>query len=210
MRLIIATQNNSKLKEIKAILKGVDLEIISLAQLEDKFYIKENGKNFIENAFKKALPVSKKYPQDLVIGEDSGLEVKYLDNQPGIYSKRYSGRKATDLKNNIKLLKALEGIKKAKRKARFCCTLAVAQNGKLIKEIDGYLLGLIHDKLEGKNGFGYDPVFYLAKYKKTVAQMPSKIKNKISHRAKAFNELKRFLLLKVVKSDIKLSLKKGL
>ena len=193
MHLIIATKNKGKLKEIKKILKHPRLEIISLADLPHKFFLKETGKTFLENALCKAIPVSKFYKDDLVAGEDSGLEVEYLGGLPGIFSKRYSGKNSTDLKNNKKLLRALSGVEKNKRKAHFHCVIALCKNGKLIKSFEGQLKGVINDKMQGNNGFGYDPVFYLNHYKKTVAQLPAKVKNRISHRAKAFRKLDKYL-----------------
>jgi XTP/dITP diphosphohydrolase len=194
MRLIIATKNKGKFREIKNILKGLKVKVISLNELPDTIKIKEDGRSFFENALKKAKAVSKIYQTDLVVGEDSGLEVKYLDNRPGIYSKRYSGKNSTDLKNNLKLLKELEGLEKKDRKAYFRCTIALVKGSKLLKKFEGRLAGFINERITGRGGFGYDPVFYLPKYKKTVAQLPLREKNKISHRAKAFLKLKNFLV----------------
>lgn len=193
MRLIIATKNEGKIREIKALLKGLRTSIFSLNNLNWKITIREEGKTFFENALKKAVVVSKKYPQDLVVGEDSGLEVVYLGNRPGVFSKRYSGKNATDLKNNLKILKELEGVERKHRKAYFRCVVVLVREAKLIKRFEGSLSGFIYDKIAGGYGFGYDPIFYLPKYKKTVAQLPPEEKNKISHRAKAFLKLKKFL-----------------
>ncbi|MFA7677333.1 MAG: RdgB/HAM1 family non-canonical purine NTP pyrophosphatase [Candidatus Omnitrophota bacterium] len=193
MRLIVATNNKSKLKEIKKILNGCGLKIISLADLEKRFRIIENGKTFIENAFKKTLPVSKVYENDYVVGEDSGLEVEYLRGAPGIYSKRYAGPSGNQEKNNQKLLKALSGVNFRQRGAKFICCLVLAKAGKAIKVFQGELTGKISLKPKGSNGFGYDPVMYLPAYKKTVAELPLAKKNLISHRTKAFRKLKRVL-----------------
>ncbi|MCF7907539.1 MAG: RdgB/HAM1 family non-canonical purine NTP pyrophosphatase [Candidatus Omnitrophica bacterium] len=198
MRLIVATENKSKLKEIRKILKGVGLQIISLADLDKKVCIIENGKTFLANAKKKAIPVSKIYPQDLVLGEDSGLEVDCLGGAPGIYSKRYAGKSGNPLKNNRKLLKVLEGVSVKDRGANFHCCLVLARSGKLIKAFNGRLTGRINIVEKGSNGFGYDPVLYLTGHKKTVAQLSSSVKNRISHRAKAFNKLKRYLKSKSI------------
>ncbi len=194
MRLIIATKNKGKLKEIKKILKGVKLEIVSLAEVAPDIRIKENGKTFYENALKKTKPVAQKFPEDLVVGEDSGIEVTALDNRPGIYSKRYSGKNATDNKNNLKILKELEKLPRTRRKARFRCVLTLMKGRKMLKKCEGVLSGYIHTGIEGKNGFGYDPVMYLPAYKKTVAQLPVRTKNTISHRYKAFAGLKKYLV----------------
>jgi len=193
MRLIIATKNEGKLREIKHLLKGVKIPIISLAQLDTKFHIKENGKTFFENAVKKTLPVSKIYKDDLVAGEDSGLEVNYLKGAPGVYSKRYSGKNWTYEKNNLKILKKLQGVTRKNRKANFHSCLVLFKAGKLIKRIDGRLNGYISQEAKGTHGFGYDPIFYLPRYKATIAQLSLTVKNRISHRALAFRKLKMHL-----------------
>ena len=193
MRLIVATKNKGKLREIRDILKGLDLSIVSLADLDKKIRIVENGKTFLENSLKKAIPVSNAYAKDYVLGEDSGLEVDCLEAAPGIYSKRYAGQGATDAKNNKKLLNALKNTASRKRGARYRCCLVLARGGRLLKAFDGSLEGSVSRAPRGSRGFGYDPVFYLSAYKKTVAQLPISLKNRISHRAKAFKKLKRFL-----------------
>lgn len=191
--MIVATQNKGKLKEIKNILKGINIPIISLAELDKKFRIREDRKTFLENALKKALPVSKVYRDDCVIGEDSGLEVEYLAGAPGVYSKRHSGKNATDQKNNFKILDQLQGVTGKQRKAWFKCCLALVKNGKLLKAFEGKLNGRISYEIKGSNGFGYDPVFYIPKYRKTAAEISMEDKNKISHRAEAFSKLRAFL-----------------
>jgi len=193
MRLIVATKNKDKFKEIKEILKGLKVSIVSLNELDKKFHIVENGKTFSENAFKKALAVSKYYKDSYVLGEDSGLEVDFFNGAPGIYSKRYAGPRATYKTNNKKLLRSLEGIGYKKRCAAFCSCLVLVYNEKLVKVFQGRLRGRIHHQESGENGFGYDPIFYLTHYKKTVAEMQLSIKNKISHRAKAFKKLRSYL-----------------
>jgi len=197
MRLIIATTNLGKVKEIKTILKGLNLQCVTPRDLGKTVKVKEDGKSFFENALKKAYTLSHMYENDLVVAEDSGLEVKVLGGAPGIFSKRYSGKTATDLKNNVKLLKKLKEIGATTRKSRqaqFRCVAVLVCGSKLIRKCEGVLKGSINGIREGKGGFGYDPVFYLSQYKKTVAQLPSSQKNKISHRAKAFNKLKKFLV----------------
>lgn len=193
MRIIVATKNKDKFKEIKEILKGLRVSIVSLNDLEKKFHIIENGKTFQENAFKKALAVSKHYKDSYILGEDSGLEVDYLNGAPGIYAKRYAGPNATYKSNNKKLLRSLEGVPYKKRQAAFRCCLVLVYNQRLVKVFEGKLKGRIHDQARGENGFGYDPVFYLTHYKKTVAQLQASIKNKISHRAKVFKKLRGYL-----------------
>jgi XTP/dITP diphosphohydrolase len=193
MRLIVATSNKNKLKEIRQILSGLNLPIVCLADLRKKVRIVENAKTFAGNAAKKALPVSKLYPKDLVLGEDSGLAVDYLKGAPGVRSKRYASASGDQERNNVKLLKALAAVPASKRRCRFYCVLTVAQNGTLLQSFEGVLSGEVAGEPAGGNGFGYDPVFYLPQYKKTVAQLPLSLKNRISHRAKAFRQLKKYL-----------------
>ncbi|MBN2484264.1 MAG: RdgB/HAM1 family non-canonical purine NTP pyrophosphatase [Candidatus Omnitrophica bacterium] len=193
MRLIIATENRGKMREIKKILRGIKIKTVSLADLDRTFSIKETGRTFGANAYKKAKVVSRYYPDDLVVGEDSGLEVFSLDNRPGVFSRRYSGEQATDEKNNRKLLEELEHCNKRLRGAQYTCAIAAVKNGKLLFACEGNLSGIIGSTPKGRGGFGYDPVFYLARYKKTVAQLPLREKNKISHRARGFKKFKKFL-----------------
>ncbi len=194
MRLIIATTNQNKLKEIRQILSGIDLPIVSIGDLKKKVRIIENAKTFSGNAVKKALPVSRLYPRDLVLGEDSGLTVDYLGGSPGVRSKRYASGSPNQDKNNTKLLEALKGVQTLKRGCQFRCSLALAKNGKILHIFEGKLSGRVAAGSKGENGFGYDPMFYLSKYRKTIAQLLLNKKNKISHRAKAFKKLKVYLL----------------
>ena len=200
MRLIIATKNKGKFREIKKILRGFKIKIVFLGELNENIKITEDGNSFLENAKKKAMAVSKKYPFDLVAGEDSGLEVRCLDNKPGIFSKRYSGKGSTDFKNNLKLLKELKGIERKERRAMFRCVIALVCGENIVKKFEGKVSGYISDEPAGTGGFGYDPVFYLSSYKKTMSQMPLKKKNEISHRAKAFRKLEKYLA-KYLKSN---------
>jgi XTP/dITP diphosphohydrolase len=193
MRLIIATKNQGKVREIRELFKDLNLDIVSLADLGNNTEVVEDGATFRDNARKKAITISEQYPQDYVVGEDSGLEVDYLDNRPGVHSKRYAGVAGNDLANNQKLLNALAGVKGPERRARFCCLIALAHNGGIINFFEGVLEGRIYHKMAGNNGFGYDSVFYLPARDKTTAQISTQEKNKISHRAKAFNRLKKFL-----------------
>ncbi len=193
MRLIVATANLDKFREIKFLLKGLKIPLVSLKELRRHFCPQENSKTFLGNAIKKTIGVSRVYKNDLVVGEDSGLVVEYLGQKPGVYSRRYADKNSTYYENNLKLLRELEDVPFKKRRAYFICTLVLMRNGRLLKRIEGRLYGYIHTRAEGKNGFGYDPVFYLPAYKKTVAQLSFKEKNKISHRARAFLKLRQYL-----------------
>ncbi|MBP7088481.1 MAG: RdgB/HAM1 family non-canonical purine NTP pyrophosphatase [Candidatus Omnitrophica bacterium] len=192
-RLIVATKNSSKFREIKNILNNSGVTLLSLHDLRSKIKIVENGDTFYKNAFKKAQTVSKYFPKDFILGEDSGLEVDYLNGAPGIYSKRFSGINPSDKKNNAKLLSCLQKIPSGKRTAYFRCCLVMVKNRKVIKSFEGKIKGVISKLVKGENGFGYDPVFYLPSYRKTMAELDPMIKNRISHRAKAFKKLRLYL-----------------
>jgi len=190
--VIAATRNKGKAREIREALKGLGLRILTLSDFSDVPEIEEDGKSFIENALKKARFYSK-YFGKLTIADDSGLEVDRLKGLPGIHSARYSGEKASSRENNRKLLNAVKGVPFSKRGARFKGILAmVSPDGReVIKE--GSCRGKIGFKEKGKRGFGYDPLFLLPKYGKTMAELSLEEKNKISHRGKALRKLRRVI-----------------
>ena len=190
---VIATENEHKLKEIGAILKDLQLEVLSIrdAGLESLKII-ENGDTFEENALIKARAVMERTGK-LAIADDSGLEVDILNGQPGIYSARFAGENATDDENNKKLLKLLEGVPLYDRTARFVCSIAaVFPNGDTLV-LRGECPGIIGLEPKGKGGFGYDPLFIVEKYNKTFAELGEEKKNRISHRAVALEKLKKEL-----------------
>lgn len=197
--LIIATKNKGKLREIRELLKDFPLKVTSLEDYPDAPEIEEDGKTFAQNAIKKAVTIAM-YTGKLTLGEDSGLEVKALGNRPGIYSARFSGPNATDHKNNLKLLRSLKNVSLKKRNARYRCFAALVDTKGIIDVVGGSCAGFITTKHLGKNGFGYDPLFLVAKYQKTFGELDPSIKAKISHRAKAFKKvretLKKYLKLK--------------
>ncbi|MEF9863913.1 MAG: XTP/dITP diphosphatase [Christensenellaceae bacterium] len=186
--LIIATNNQGKVREIKAILGGFYDEILSLKDANIHVEVVEDGKSFHENAAKKAIEISLIAKGD-VLADDSGLCVEALDNAPGIYSARFAGTGSTDKQNNDKLLELLKN--EPNRKAKFVCALVIANDGKEKLYVEDSAKGEIIDVPKGQNGFGYDPLFYVAEYDQTFAQIPAEIKNKISHRAKALEKLKK-------------------
>lgn len=186
--LLVATRNKKKLGEIKELLRGLKIKITSLSDYHNLPVIEEDGKTFEQNAIKKAVTVAL-YTKKLTLGEDSGLEVAALKNQPGVYSSRFSGPAATDKKNNLKLLRLLKGIPLKKRKARYCCAVALADGKKLIYVGSGSCSGLIDFKSKGHNGFGYDPLFTIPKYQKTFGQLSSSVKDSMSHRSKALKKI---------------------
>jgi XTP/dITP diphosphohydrolase len=189
MDLLVATHNENKTREIQRML-GAHFALCDLSKHPEISTPLENGKTFAENAILKAIAASKKLPS-LVIADDSGLEVDALDRTPGIYSARYAGENASDKDNISKLLRELtaRNIAAEKRSARFRCLIALAQNGKVLGTFEGVVEGIIVDPPRGSAGFGYDPVFQPAGFEQTFAEMPSELKNKISHRAQAIAAL---------------------
>lgn len=188
--LIFASRNNGKIKEVKDILSVTGLKIISLLDLNDDEDIIEDGITFEENAVKKAAHVFNKYKIP-VIADDSGLVVDQLNGQPGVHSARYSGTNATDELNNQKLITELTLLPEPHH-AKYVCS-AVFFNGENYLTSEGEEKGIIILDAKGSNGFGYDPFFIPENYSVTMAELDPSEKNKISHRAKAFNKLKEQL-----------------
>lgn len=185
-QLIIATNNQGKVREIKAILGDFYDEIKSLKDAGIVADVVEDGDSFHANARKKAVEISEMVEGD-VLADDSGLCVEALDMAPGIYSARFSGEGATDEKNNAKLLSLVKEQKN--RRAWFVCALVLANGGKEKLYVEERAEGKIIDEPRGENGFGYDPLFYVEEYGQTFAEIPPEVKNKISHRAKALKKL---------------------
>ena len=193
-RLVLATRNENKVREIERILGDVPVDLVSLADFPDVPPVEEDGATFEENAIKKALHVWQ-HTGLASIADDSGLEVDALDGDPGVRSARFAGEPGSYEANNEKLLKMLEGVPEETRKARFVCVaVLVSAKGKMVLQ-RGELKGLITDRPRGDGGFGYDPVFYLPRQKKTVAELDGETKNEISHRAEAFTAIKPFIRL---------------
>ena len=191
IELLIATKNRGKLREIRELLAGLDIAITSLADYPDMPAIVEDADSFAGNAAKKALTIAK-HTGKLVMGEDSGLEVRALDNRPGVYSARYAGENATDEENNKKLLQELQDVPMSRRQARYRCFVALADRSGLVGTVDGKCAGLIAPRRRGSNGFGYDPLFLIPRYQKTFGELAPAIKAKISHRARALKKFKKF------------------
>lgn len=197
--LIIATKNRDKEGEIKRILKGLGIKIVSLGLYPDCPDVREGYLSFRDNAIRKAMVVSK-FTKKVALADDSGLETDALGGKPGIRSSRYAGKGATYEDNNRKLLKALSGKKACQRGAQFKCVIALCDYPRVVGTVEGIARGRIALQPRGKNGFGYDPVFILPKYKKTFAQLSPRLKNRISHRAKALKKsrllIKEYFALK--------------
>jgi XTP/dITP diphosphohydrolase len=193
-KIIVATGNEGKMDEIRQILQGENIQFVSLKDenLQDVEII-ENGSTFEENAIIKARTISDLTGQ-MVLADDSGLEVDYLHGEPGIYSARYLGEDTSyDIKNNI--IDLLAGVPDDQRTARFVCAIACAfPDGRTIT-VRGVIEGRIGYEQKGENGFGYDPIFYVPEFGCTTAELSSEDKNKVSHRGKAltamYEELKR-------------------
>lgn len=184
--IIVASTNQGKIKEIKAMLKDIDIEVLSMKDvLEQELEIEETGTTFKENALIKAQTIANIVNKP-VLADDSGLEVDALDKQPGIYSARFLG---ADTSYNIKNQYIIDALKDKERTARFVCALALVIPGQEPILIEETMEGLIHDKIEGANGFGYDPIFYFPPCQMTSAMMSMEEKNKYSHRAKALKKL---------------------
>ena len=191
--IILATRNKNKVKEIKMLLADLPVNVISLSELKREVpKIIEDGNTFEENAIKKAVTISK-ISKKITLADDSGLEVDSLEGKPGIYSARFAGGYATDRDNNLKLLEHLKGISEDKRTAQFKCVIAIANDKSVLKVVEGICKGHIGFSEKGINGFGYDPIFICQDYNKTFAELELKIKNKISHRAKALEKAKLVL-----------------
>ncbi|MGH2574881.1 MAG: RdgB/HAM1 family non-canonical purine NTP pyrophosphatase [Ignavibacteria bacterium] len=190
-KLVVASKNKHKINEIKAYLKNMGIEILSLYDFHDISNITEDGSSFEENSFKKAQHV---YNNTGItsLGDDSGLEVPYLSNEPGIFSARYAGEHASDRENNLKLLAKLADAKGDKRNARFRCVLQLVSSDNN-QTFEGICSGRIIHEERGENGFGYDPLFIPDSFDKTFGELDLEAKLIISHRGKALAELKDFL-----------------
>lgn len=192
MKIIFATGNEGKMKEIRAVLSEFGMEAVSLREAGLAPDIDENGNTFEENALIKATEVCK-LSGEIVMADDSGLEIDYLDKAPGIYSARYMGETTPyDIKNN-KILDMLKGVPDEKRTARFVCAIAVAFPDGRTKVVRDTIEGIIGYEIKGGNGFGYDPIFYLPSYGCMSAELPPEEKNRISHRGKALRKMAKIL-----------------
>lgn len=187
-RVVFATGNEGKMKEIRMILKDFPVEVVSMKEAGINADIVEDGKTFEENALIKAREIMK-LTGDIVLADDSGLEIDYLDKAPGIYSARFLGEDTSyDIKNNY-ILDKLAGVPDEKRTARFVCAMAaVFPDGEEVVRRES-VEGIIGHEIAGENGFGYDPIFYLPEYGCMSAQLEPEKKNEISHRGKALRAL---------------------
>ncbi len=190
--VVIATRNPGKFREIKAILSSLPLKFLSLEDFPDIPEVVEDGATFAENAGKKARTIAD-FTGRPAIADDSGLAVDALQGRPGVFSSRYAGEKATDRKRCQKLLEEMASIPEGKRQARFMCAMAVALPGGRMEVVEGECRGWITSAPRGKRGFGYDPVFFVPEFGKTMAELAPEEKNRISHRGRALEKLKILL-----------------
>lgn len=192
MRIVFATKNEGKVREITEMLASTDIELVSLNHFQSLPEIVEDGKTYLDNALKKARIISG-FTGETVLADDSGLEVEALGGEPGVYSARYAGEGASDEANNTKLLSKLKDVPPEKRNASFFCALVLYGKDGNYQAFEAQWQGRIIDERRGKNGFGYDPIFLWPQMNKTAAELPPEIKNRVSHRGQAFAKLKNYL-----------------
>lgn len=192
MKIIFATGNENKMKEIRMILADMNAEVLSMKEAGIDADIVEDGASFEENALIKATEIAKR-TDAVVLADDSGLEVDYLNKEPGIYSARYMGEDTSYRIKNANIIERLNGVPDEKRTARFVCAIAAAlPNGETVV-VRGTMEGIIGYEEKGANGFGYDPIFYLPEYEQYSAELPTELKNELSHRGKALRAMKEEL-----------------
>ena len=193
-KIVFATGNAGKMKEINMILADLGLPVVSMKEAQVDIDIEENGTTFEENAMIKASTIAeelkKRNEYALVLADDSGLEVDYLNKEPGIYSARYMGEDTSYTIKNANIISRLEGVEDAKRTARFACAIAIVFPDGTSFTTRGTIEGRIGYEEKGENGFGYDPIFYLPEYQCYSAELDPEEKNKISHRGKALEKAK--------------------
>ncbi len=201
MRIVFATGNKDKMREIRKILGSLDAEILSMKEAGVDVDVEENGNTFSENARIKATEIysilQEKEPEaagsTVVLADDSGLEVDYLGGEPGIYSARYLGKDTPYSEKNSIIIDRLKDAKDEERSARFVCAIAACLPGGKTLDTLGKMEGRIAYEIAGENGFGYDPIFFLPEYNKTSAELTEDEKNAISHRGKALREMEKLL-----------------
>lgn len=201
-RIVFATGNEHKMVEIRMILKDLGMPVYSMKELGVEADIVEDGISFEENAEIKARAIARLLPNDIVLADDSGLEIDYLDKAPGIYSARFAGEDTSyDIKNRI-LLDKLEGVPEEERTARFVCAIAAAFPDGAVETVRGTIEGTIGYEIAGENGFGYDPIFYVPEYGCTTAEMEPEQKNELSHRGNALRAMREIIEKKYGKEAV--------
>lgn len=191
--LLIATGNAGKMREFAALFAEMEIRLYSLKDFPAHLPAVEDGMTFTSNALKKAAAAARETGMP-AIADDSGLCVDALDGKPGVFSARYAGEEADDGANNLKLLQELQGVPMEQRSAAFCCVIAFCTPEGFEATFNGELHGLILEKPSGSGGFGYDPLFMVPEYGRTLAELPLEIKNRISHRGRAAETLSAYLI----------------
>lgn len=198
MKIILATKNKGKVADFEKLTENMNIEVISFLDEEINFPdVVEDGETFEENSVKKALEIAK-YTGMITVSDDSGLCVEALDGAPGIYSARYSGENATDSKNIDKLLEEMKNIPQGERQAKFVSVVSIAKPDGTVQSFRGEVEGEIIFERKGTNGFGYNPVFFSYELEKTFGEATMEERVTVSHRARAFRELKEEVLNKLV------------
>lgn len=192
MRIVLATRNPHKKQELIALLRGLDITILTLDDVPEAPEVVEDGDTCEANAMKKAVEIAR-YTGLTAVADDTGLEVDALDGRPGAFAARYAGEHATYEDNCRKLLQELQGVPVSRRSGRFVTVAAIATPDGVRLSAKGVLEGIIAEQPVGSHGFGYDPVFVLPEYGQTLAQLSPELKNQISHRARAFNQARTLL-----------------
>ena len=188
-KIVFATGNAGKMREIREILADMDLEVVSMAEIGADIEIEENGATFEENAVIKARAIGK-VCGEIVLADDSGLEVDHLNREPGIYSARYMGEDTPYSIKNASIIQRLEGVPREERTARFVCAIAaVFPDGEEVAT-HGEIEGWIDYEEKGSNGFGYDPIFSVPEFGRTTAELSDEEKNSVSHRGRALRKMK--------------------
>lgn len=192
-KIIFATGNENKMKEIRMILADLGMPILSMKEAGIDVDVVEDGTTFEENALIKATEIAKYTENSIVLADDSGLEIDYLNKEPGIYSARYAGVDTSyDIKNHL-LLDRLQGVPDDKRTARFVCAIAAAFPDGSTEVVRGVVEGIVGHEIAGENGFGYDPIFYLPEYGCTTAELSPEKKNEVSHRGEALRAMRKIM-----------------
>ncbi|MCB2292915.1 XTP/dITP diphosphatase [Clostridium algoriphilum] len=189
-KIIIASNNEHKIIEIREILSQFPFEVVSLKEANINIDVEETGSTFMDNAYIKASEIHKIADGNMVLADDSGLAVESLNGAPGVMSARFAGEHGNNKANNEKLLYLLDGVADEQRKAKFVCAMVLIVDEDNIIKVQGEVEGIITAEYRGDEGFGYDPLFFVKEYNKTFAQMSNKEKNTTSHRGMALNKLK--------------------
>ena len=192
MKVIFATNNEGKIREIRAIMSDLGIEVMTMKEAGIDVEIVEDGKTFEENAFIKAQTVAN-VCDEIVMADDSGLEIDALNKEPGVYSARYLGENTSYHEKNHTLVRRLENVKMEDRTARYVCAIAAVLPDGRVLETKATKEGVIGYEERGENGFGYDPIFLLPEYGKTTAEIDAELKNQLSHRGKALRLMKEKL-----------------